>query len=112
MDLDTKREVYMADKIKTVRAKCDSCGGTGLYSGMCEGEGNAVVCLGCAGTGGMMIRYEPFVDRKGRRDIETVILGRATRSILEASVGKTIPYKEWWKRTGGRSGNSSPGFEG
>ena len=84
---------------KTVGASCTSCGATGLYSGMCEGKGKAVVCLDCNGTGCQAITYTPFRRRKRRRDIKTVILGRESKSILEDSTGEEISYKEWVERT-------------
>jgi len=86
--------------MKTVSAKCSSCSGTGLYSGMCEGPGKAVVCLDCAGTGRELIEYEPFVARQPRKDIKTVLIGRQSKFILETSRGlKEIPYKQWFEET-------------
>jgi hypothetical protein len=83
-----------------VQTRCEACGGTGLYSGMCEGKGKAVVCLSCDGSGCETIWYEPFTKRRGRTDIKTVILGRATRSILETNAGKEeVPYKKWFDST-------------
>ncbi len=82
--------------MNTVKAECSSCGGTGLYSGMCEGEGIAVVCLTCGGTGCEEIRYRPFERRKGRRDIQTVRLSRG--SFIATGVGPTggsITYQEF-----------------
>lgn len=61
-------------KKKTVNAVCDACRGTGVYSGMCEGQGHAVVCLGCEGTGCHKIEYQPFKKRQVARGIKTVDL--------------------------------------
>jgi hypothetical protein len=44
--------------------ECEDCHGTGLYSGMCEAEGEAVICLGCDGTGRATMSYQPY---RGRR---------------------------------------------
>lgn len=60
----------------TVYAECASCGGTGLYSGMCEGEGHAVICLTCAGTGCDEIDYKPYNGRKKKRGIKTIQASR------------------------------------
>lgn len=82
--------------IKTVKAECGDCGGTGLYSGMCEKEGTAVVCLRCGGTGCEEIRFTPFERRKGRRGIHTVSLSRG--SFIATGVGATgrsISYQEF-----------------
>ena len=45
--------------------KCKSCGGTGLYIGMAERDGAAVVCHTCKGTGCHKYRYE-YEDFTGR----------------------------------------------
>ena len=86
----------------TVKTACESCGATGLYSGMCEGAGRAVVCLDCGGTGCCVVEFKPFKERKPRTDIKTVIVGRATKSILESNRSKPeVDYKTWWQNTGG-----------
>jgi len=56
------------------KIKCQSCEGTGLYVGMAEGNGVAVVCYKCNGTGcqNYSFVYEPFVKRKIRKDIKRV----------------------------------------
>lgn len=82
----------------TVKTECESCRGTGLYSGMCEGEGVAVICLGCNGTGCAEVAYKPFVKRRGRRDIKTVRLSRG--SFIATGVGpmgSSITYQEFLK---------------
>jgi len=50
----------------TVRAVCHVCNGTGLYQGMAERDGCAVICTSCnpLGSGGYPITYEQFVERK------------------------------------------------
>ena len=70
-----------------VKAQCGSCRGTGLYSGMCEPRGTAVVCLNCDGTGCATIKYTPFEGRKRRTDIKTV---RCC-----GPVGGTVSYEEF-----------------
>lgn len=56
----------------TVKAACEACGSTGLYSGMCEGPGRAVICLDCDGTGCQEIHYEPYRGRKRKTGIKTI----------------------------------------
>jgi hypothetical protein len=45
--------------------KCQSCGGTGLYIGMGERDGAAVICTTCKGTGCHKFKheYEDFTER-------------------------------------------------
>lgn len=78
----------------TVKAVCNSCDGTGLYSGFAEQKSVAVVCNGCKGTGCANISYKPFEKRKGRRDITTVFERNSGYSITEASRGG-LSYKDW-----------------
>ena len=49
-----------------VEAVCKSCDGTGLYQGMAERDGAAVICTRCDGTGCATIEidYEVFKERK------------------------------------------------
>lgn len=82
--------------MQTVKAECEICGGTGLYRGMCEGLGVAVVCLNCDGTGCQEIRYRPFVKRKLRKDVKHVHLSRGT--FVAGPVGPaqdSVTYKEF-----------------
>ncbi len=54
--------------------ECQSCGGTGLYSGMGESDDCAVVCVKCKGTGKYhyVFEYTPFAGRNHRADIKRV----------------------------------------
>ena len=49
---------------ETIIARCDRCRGTGLYRGMAEMPGAAVVCRECKGTGSREITYVPFDGRQ------------------------------------------------
>ncbi len=88
--------------------ECTSCGGTGLYKGMAEGLGAAVVCTTCNGTGFMHVEYnfKEVQDRKLREDVTRVYKTaggygiRADDFVTDA--GKTIhfsqagaTYKDW-----------------
>lgn len=55
--------------------KCKSCDGTGLYVGMAEGKGFAVVCHDCKGTGKFHFKYEyeEFTERKKSKGIKRVL---------------------------------------
>lgn len=50
--------------------KCKSCGGTGLYTGIGERDGAAVVCLTCNGTACHHVKFK-YEDFEGRQKHET-----------------------------------------
>lgn len=49
--------------------ECDACSGTGLYVGMAERDGFAVVCSKCRGTGRVKCSALLFTGRKDRLDV-------------------------------------------
>lgn len=81
---------------------CQSCGGTGLYVGLAERDGSAVVCHHCKGTGKFHFRreYEPFTARKVKADIHRVFevnpgicIGVGNGHRLEDFGG--MPFENW-----------------
>ena len=70
--------------------ECKSCKGTGLYSGMAEIGGCAVVCRTCKGTGchHVKIEYDDFEGRKIYEGIEHV---------YEINPGITVGSQGRWK---------------
>jgi hypothetical protein len=62
------------EEMKEIKVKheCGSCHGTGLYSGMGEGKGAAVVCHSCKGTGWCESVFQPFTGRKELPGIKRV----------------------------------------
>lgn len=54
----------------TVKHECGSCRGTGLYSGMGESEGAAIVCHHCKGLG---FRVSEFIEFTGRKELPNVV---------------------------------------
>ncbi len=81
-----------------IECQCEGCGGTGVYSGMCEPKGVAVVCIGCGGKGKAYVYYKPFTERKIRKGIQTV--RRSRGSFIGTGVGpigKEITYKDFLK---------------
>jgi hypothetical protein len=66
----------MSEKTIDLKIECPSCKGTGLYSGMGEGKGVAVICNNCKGTGKFNYKYtyKPFTGRKERKDVKRVYL--------------------------------------
>lgn len=84
---------------------CHSCGGTGLYKGLCEPQGCAVVCVKCNGSGetdqtnpyGKSI---PFTGRVIRTDIQRVYRGGGTMIFFGAGPkGNGISYQEFLNGT-------------
>lgn len=82
--------------------ECRSCGGTGLYAGLGEGDGAAVVCHTCKGTGceHYKLDYQPFTERQDREGIERVYrvnpgiyIGTGNGHTLEDFGG--MPYEDW-----------------
>ena len=61
-------------KIELVE-KCKACKGTGLYQGIGERDGYAVVCHNCHGTGKVYFshEYEEFTRKETREGIHTVV---------------------------------------
>jgi hypothetical protein len=82
--------------------KCTACKGTGLFQGMGERSGVAVVCHTCHGTGCFHYThtYEDFVEREVRSEIKRVIQTNPGICVGEGG-GYTLPdfggmtYEEW-----------------
>lgn len=84
--------------MKFVISECSGCSATGVYQGMCEGPGIAVVCLLCKGTGQTKMTYKPFVKRKVRKGVK--IVHRSAGTFIAGPIGPTgegIPYSEFLK---------------
>jgi len=93
----------MNEKV-TVKVECSDCRGTGLYIGFAEGEGTAVICSRCKGTGEKMLTYIPFTKRnsppqKVKRVFQTNIGYRTAvnnphgMSVEDWESGKPFPVK-------------------
>lgn len=89
-----------------VKRECSSCGGTGLYSGLAERDGAAVVCNICDGTGCEVVRVKgvEFIKRKRTRKVDRVYQvnpgicigkGKDNQYKLEDFGGMT--YDDWVK---------------
>lgn len=89
--------------------QCKSCNGTGLYVGMAERDGAAVVCRSCDGTGKFhyVFEYEEFHKRSSREDVKRVYKTAAgycisAKDIVRKDDGRLIEfskygvgYKDW-----------------
>jgi hypothetical protein len=62
-------------RIIEIDEKCPDCKGTGLYIGLAERDGSAVVCHKCKGTGCFhyVHEYELFTEREERADVKMVV---------------------------------------
>lgn len=87
----------------TVECACQSCDGTGLYVGMAERDGAAIVCHSCKGEGKQTLDYtfKPFRKRKERKGIKRVlktnpgIMVGALKGSLDRFGG--MDYSDWQK---------------
>jgi hypothetical protein len=97
-------------KIKIENIECPACKGTGLYKGMCEKGGSAVVCHSCKGTGRTTFTYSytEFTGKKKRDDVNRVYSGShgyvLTDKDITTDEGKKIEfskagcsYEDWLK---------------
>jgi len=87
--------------------ECGSCGGTGLYVGIAEKNGAAVVCSSCEGTGKVKVRevFAEFTGRKRKNGVKRVYETAGGYGITAEDVtvdGKTyhfsqygVAYKDW-----------------
>jgi len=89
--------------------QCKSCGGTGVYVGMAEHEGAAVVCTTCNGTGEQAYKFEytPFAGRQVRGGVERVYVSGmgyciAPKKLTFDNIGEIdmsregVSYNEFW----------------
>lgn len=76
-----------------VEAECHSCKGTGLYVGMAERDGAAVVCYRCKGSGKEVVTYTPFRGRLPATGVTRVHVSRGYVVGAESSGG--LPLAEW-----------------
>ena len=84
--------------------QCKSCNGTGLYVGLAERNGSAVVCHTCKGTGCHHAKHE-YKDFEGRKTHKKVIhvvevnpgicLGVGKDSEFKLSDFGGMSYKDW-----------------
>ena len=90
-------------KTITIEEQCQACNGSGLYIGMVERDGAAIVCCKCKGSGRYVFThtYEDFVNRKEpkttvKRVFQAnpgIVIGENNGTRLSDFGG--MPYKEW-----------------
>ena len=77
--------------------RCASCEGTGLYIGVCERDGAAVVCTTCTGTGRVQMRRE-YIEFRGRvelPDVKRVYASSCNHVISPSIVPGGVPREVW-----------------
>lgn len=80
--------------------ECPSCDGTGLYQGMAERDGAAVVCTSCRGTGKKHIvhEYTAFTERRDRKNVKRVYSNSGGYVITDKDIttdeGRIIRFSE------------------
>lgn len=94
----------MKKKIE-IEYACKACEATGLYVGMAEKDGAAIVCNVCKGTGKAVhkFEYEDFSGLKGRNDVKQVFetnpgifIGEGKAQFKLSDFGG-MSYAEWLK---------------
>lgn len=90
------------EHILKMKAECNSCQGTGLYVGMGERDGAAVVCATCKGTGErtITIKYRDFKGRQKREGVRRIYesnpgicIGEGANLLLKDFGG--MSYADW-----------------
>jgi hypothetical protein len=86
----------MSAHIFETTCECPACKGTGLYVGFAEGQGCAVVCSRCKGTGEGRIKIEwnPFRGRALRDGVERVHQANPNGATTDPRCGG-MDYAAW-----------------
>lgn len=83
--------------MKYIKVECSACNGTGLYCGMCEPKGEAVVCLDCDGKGWHEVGGKEFTGRKKKAGVK-LIRFRSSKLFVTGSSFQSMTYKEFEKK--------------
>ena len=91
------------DHIIEIKRECPSCRGTGLFKGMAEREGFAVVCHNCHGKGWNVFKLQyndPPVKRLPLFDVDTVLefnpgIVCGSHPTLQLPSFGGMPYADW-----------------
>jgi hypothetical protein len=84
----------MAEKIE-IDVECTACKGTGVYVGMGERNGAAVVCKHCDGIGKIHMTLTLFTSRHKRDNITRVHKINPGWTLTDDPADGGIPYKDW-----------------
>ena len=80
-----------------VARECPDCGATGVFVGMSERNGDAVVCSTCSGTGRHLFRmeYRPFTKRRKRKGVLRVLATNPGICSAPGVVSGGVSYAAW-----------------
>lgn len=83
-----------------IKHECSSRGGTGLYVGMAEGDGAAVVCVRCKGKGWRESVFRGFAGRKNKPGVRRVFevnpgIGLGEGNGVKLSDFGGMPLADW-----------------
>lgn len=85
---------------KEIEIQCPSCEGYGIYQGMSERDGSAVVCSSCKGTGKTIYRYREFTGRKVKENVKRIFKTSCgyvhSANDVTTQEGKTIEFSKRW----------------
>ena len=59
----------------SLKVQCGECRATGLYVGLMERDGEAVICVRCGGKGWVHLDYKEFTGRKRRNGVTKIRAG-------------------------------------
>lgn len=87
----------MAHHTTVIDRACVSCKATGLYIGLAERDGSAVVCATCKGAGVERVTVE-WDDFTGRRPIPTVVRVYEVNPgiVVGAEIIGGMPARDWY----------------
>jgi hypothetical protein len=92
------RKIAPSESDIMVRARCDTCNGSGVYQGFAEKKGEAVVCEDCEGEGCHTITYTPFAGRTTVKGVEKVYWS-AGKSLDTEFIQDTNLISDIYKKT-------------
>ena len=82
-------------------AQCSSCEGTGLYQGMGERNGAAVICCNCDGTGKVQIKnsFKIFTEKRKKIGVKRVYVTGCgycigAEDVTEPKTGRVIHFSQ------------------
>ena len=78
-------------------ARCEPCEGTGVYVGLAERAGSAVVCHTCKGRGGVVMRHEysPFDGTRDIRGDVSRVFAHSVGIVTGGGMAGGASYQEW-----------------
>lgn len=92
----------------SIPAECSACKGTGLYVGMAEREGTAVLCATCKGSGRCDVTYTPWSGVRRPREGVRRVFASNCGVVLGHVVPGGISHDEWERGGDPRRSGAEP----